>query len=183
MKRVHLSGLLLTLSITAVAFAARPPVAPNGIALIEGYRDWQVIVPSYRSDKGHIRVVLGNPTAIRAFREGKRPFPNGTIFAKVAWNVAKHPRFPVAELPAAFVQVEFMVKDPGKYQETGGWGFARFVGGNYMPYGKDAGFVQECFGCHKPVADNDFVFTHWAGVPDPAKRSGKPAKTSPPAVY
>jgi len=105
MKRVHLSGLLLTLSITAVAFAARPPVAPNGIALIEGYRDWQVIAPSYRSDKGHIRVVLGNPTAIRAFREGKRPFPNGTIFAKVAWNVAKHPRFPVAELPAAFVQV------------------------------------------------------------------------------
>jgi hypothetical protein len=183
MKRVLLRGLFLTLSIAAVASAAGPPVAPNGIALIDGYRDWQVIAPSYRSDKGHIRVVLGNTTAIRAFREGKRPFPDGTILAKVAWNVEKHPRFPVAELPAAFVQVEFMIKDAGKYKKTGGWGFARFVGESYMPYGKDAGFVQECFGCHKPVADNDFVFTHWAGVPKPVQGSAKPEKPSPPAAY
>jgi hypothetical protein len=35
MKRLLLSGLFLTLSITAVASAAGPPVAPNGIALIE----------------------------------------------------------------------------------------------------------------------------------------------------
>lgn len=183
MKRVLLSGLFLTLSITAVASAAGPPVAPNGIALIEGFRDWQVIAPSYRSDKGQIRVVLGNATAIRAFREGKRPFPDGTIFAKVAWNTAKHPRFPVAVVPAAFAQVEFMVKDPGKYKKTGGWGFARFVGENYMPYGRDAGFVQECFGCHKPVADNDYVFTHWSGVPNPPKRPVAPGKTTPPAAY
>ena len=162
MKRILLSGLFLALSINAAAAtAAGPPVAPNGIALIEGYRDWQVIAPSYRSDKGHIRVVL----------------------AKVAWNIAKHPKFPVAELPATFVQVEFMVKDSGKYKKTGGWGFARFVGDNYKPYGKDAGFVQECFGCHKPVADNDFVFTHWAGVPNPVQHSGATGKTSPPAAY
>ena len=183
MKRVLLYGMFLVISIAAVASAAGPPVAPNGIALIEGFRDWQVIAPSYRSDKGHIRVVLGNTTAVNAFREGKRPFPDGAIIAKVAWNVAKHPRFPVAELPAAFVQVEYMVKESGKYKKTGGWGFARFVGENYTPYGKDAGFVQECFGCHTPVADNDFVFTHWAGVPDPAKHSAKPAKTPPPAAY
>jgi len=183
MKRVLLCGMFLVISITAVASAAELPVAPNGIALIEGFRDWQVIAPSYRSDKGHIRVVLGNTTAVNAFREGKRPFPDGAIIAKVAWNVAKHPRFPVAELPAAFVQVEYMVKESGKYKKTGGWGFARFVGENYTPYGKDAGFVQECFGCHTPVADNDFVFTHWAGVPDPAKHSAKPAKTPPPAAY
>jgi hypothetical protein len=165
MKRQLLFGLCLALSITAVASAAGPPVAPNGIALLEGYRDWQVIAPSNRSDKGQIRVVLGNSTAIRAFRKRIRPFPDGTIFAKVAWNAAKHPKFPVAEVPATFAQVEFMVKNSGKYKNTGGWGFARFVGENYTPYGKDAGFVQECFGCHTPVADNDFVFTHWAGVP------------------
>ena len=183
MNRFLLSVLFATLSSGAMAAAAGQPVAPNGIALIEGYRDWQVISPSYRSDKGHIRVVLGNPTAIRAFREGKRPFPDGTIFAKVAWNTEKHPRFPVAVLPAAFAQVEFMIKDSGKYKKSGGWGFARFVGENYMPYGKDAGFVQECFGCHKPVADNDFVFTHWAGVPNPIPHSVDKGKPSPPAAY
>jgi len=165
MKRHLLSCLVLTLSISAVATAAGPPVAPNGITLVEGYRNRYVIAPSYRPDKGHIRVVLGNETAIRAFREGKRPFPDGTIFAKVAWNSVKHPKFPVAVIPGTFAQVEFMVKDSGKYKKTGGWGFARFLGENYKPYGKDAGFVQECFGCYTPVADNDFVFTHWAGVP------------------
>lgn len=165
MKRLLLFNLLLTLSITAVASGAGPSVAPNGIGLIKGYRDWQAIAPSYRPDKGHIRLVLGNAIAISAFREGKRPFPDGTIFAKVAWNAVKHPKFPVAEEPGRFAQVEFMIKDAVKYKKTGGWGFARFVGDKYKPYGKDAGFVQECFGCHTPVAENDFVFTHWAGVP------------------
>lgn len=165
MKGLLLSVLFLALSITTVSSAAGPPVAPNGIALIKSYRTWQVIAPSYRPDKGHIRVVLGNETAIRAIRQGKRPFPNGTILAKVAWNAVKHPKFPVAVVPGSFAQVEFMIKDSGRYRKTGGWGFARFVGENYKPYGKDAGFVQECFGCHKPVADNDFVFTNWASVP------------------
>jgi len=183
MIRVLLYGLFLALSVISFAYASGPPVAPNGIALIEGFRDWQVIAPSYRSDKGHIRLVLGNPTAIRAFREGKRPFPDGTILAKVAWNVAKLPKFPVAEVPATFAQVEFMIKDSGKYKKTGGWGFARFVGENFTPYGKDAGFVQECFGCHTPVAGNDFVFTHWAGVPKLVQHSAKPGNTSPPSTY
>jgi hypothetical protein len=165
MKSLLLSILLLALSITAASSAAGPPVAPNGIALIKGYRNWQVIAPSYRADKGHIRVVLGNEPAIRAIREGKRPFPDGTIFAKIAWNAVKHPKFQVAAVPGSFAQVEFMIKDSGRYRKTGGWGFARFIGQNYKPYGKDAGFVQECFSCHTPVADNDFVFTNWAGVP------------------
>jgi hypothetical protein len=165
MKISLFSGFLLTLAVTATAFAAGPQIAPNGIAPIEGYRNWLVISPSYRPDKGQIRVVLGNETAIRAFREGKRPFPDGTIFAKVAWSAVKHPKFPVAVEPGAFAQVEFMVKDSSKYKNTGGWGFARFVGKEYKPYGRDPGFVQECFGCHTPVAENDFVFTHWAGVP------------------
>ena len=32
-------------------------------------------------------------------------------------------------------------------------------------YGEDAAFVQECHGCHTPVKDNDFVFTHPASMP------------------
>jgi hypothetical protein len=169
MKTLLLSILCLALSATAVAIAAGPPVAPNGIALIQDYRNWQVIAPSNRPDKEHIRVILGNETAVRAFREGKRPFPDGTILAKVAWTSVKHPKFPVAEVPATFAQAEFMIKDSRKYTKTGGWGFARFVGEKYTPYGKDPDFVQECFGCHIPVAADDYVFTHWAGVPQPGQ--------------
>jgi hypothetical protein len=156
---------VLSLSLAAIAAVAGSPVAPNGISPVQGYREWRVIAPSYRPDKGQTRVILGNKTAVEAFREGKRPFPDGTILAKVAWSTKKHPAFPVAEVPDKFAQVEFMIKDAAKYKETGGWGFARFVGDTLAPYGKDAGFVMECFGCHTPVAGNDYVFTDWAKVP------------------
>jgi hypothetical protein len=148
-----------------LAPAAATSIAPNGIALISGYRSWEVIAPSYREDKNHIRIILGNPLAIKAMKENLRPFPDGSIMAKVAWNTTRHPKFPVATIPGTFSQVEFMIKDSTKYKETGGWGFARFVGNDLKPYGKDAGFVQECFGCHQPVKGNDYVFSGYAAVP------------------
>lgn len=164
MKIAILAALAALLLPTLLA-AAGTPVAPNGIALFKGYRSWGTIAPSYRDDKGHIRMILGNPAAIKAMQEGKRPFPDGTVLAKLAWTARKHPRFPVATMPDSFVQVEFMVKDAARYPATGGWGFARFVGNGLKPYGKDASFVQECFGCHIPVKDNDYVFTSYAPAP------------------
>ena len=145
--------------------AADRPVAPNGIALFPDYMTWKVIAPSYREDKGQIRVITGNEIAYAGLRAGKKPLPDGSVLAKVAWKAEKHPSFPVATVPGAFAQVEFMVKDAKKYPDTGGWGFARFVGNQLKPYGKDASFVGECFGCHTPVAGNDYLFTKIAPTP------------------
>jgi hypothetical protein len=33
-----------------------------------------------------IRAVLGNDTAIKAYREPKLPFPDGTMIARLAWR-------------------------------------------------------------------------------------------------
>ena len=164
MKRFLLLSAIIMI-VPTLTPAANTPVAPNGIALIGDYRHWEAIAPSYREDKNHIRLILGNPIAIKAMKENIRPFPDGTVMAKVAWNTTKHPKFPVATIPDTFSQVEFMVKDSAKYRETGGWGFARFVGNDLKPYGKDSGFVRECFGCHQPVKGNDYVFTGFAAVP------------------
>lgn len=139
--------------------AAEQPVSPNGIAIYPDYMSWKVVSPSYRKDKGHIRVITGNEIAAAALRAGKKPLPDGSVLAKVAWKAEQHPNFPEATEPGAFVQVEFMVKDEKKFKETGGWGFARFVGSDLKPYGKDASFVGECFGCHVPVANNDYLYT------------------------
>lgn len=150
---------------TGFAGAGDVPIAPNGIPYMAEYRGWQVIAPSARPDKDHIRLIFGNEVAVDALRKGVHPVPDGAILAKAAWTTRKHPRFPVAVVPDKFVQVEFMVKDSRKYPATGGWGFARFVGNELTPYGRDKGFVQECFGCHTPVKDNDYLFTHWGAVP------------------
>ena len=159
--------LLIVLGIMAPVLiaAAQAPVAPNGIAYIPGYMTWKVIAPSYREDKGQIRIITGNEIAVAALHAGKNPLPDGTMLAKVAWKAEKHPVFPDATVPGAFMQVEFMVKDAKKYKDTGGWGFARFVGDELKPYGKDAGFVSECFQCHLPVATNDYLFTKIVKTP------------------
>jgi len=145
--------------------SGEPPAAANGIHLFPDFISWKVVAPSYREDKGHIRVVTGNEIAVAALRAGTRPLPDGSVLAKAAWKAEKSPSYPVATQPGDFVQVEFMVKDAQRYKDTGGWGFARFVGNGLTPYGKDAAFAQECFDCHKPVAGNDYLFTHLVNTP------------------
>jgi hypothetical protein len=152
------------LSTLLPAMAADP--APNGLTLPPGYRDWRVIAPSHRTDNNTLRVVVGNDVAVRAAREGRtNPWPDGAILAKVVWKDATHAVWPSAQVPGDFVHAEFMVKDAAKYPATGGWGFGRWLGMDQKPYGKDAQFVQECFGCHTPVKNNDWVFTHPAKMP------------------
>jgi len=158
-------SIMSVLLMAGVVAAAELPVSPNGIGLYSDYLEWKVIAPSYREDKGHIRIITGNDTAVAALRSGRKPLPDGSVLAKVAWKAGKNPSFPVATEPGEFVQVEFMVKDAKKYRDTGGWGFARFVGKELKPYGKDAAFVGECFGCHTPVASNDYLFTKIVRTP------------------
>lgn len=164
MKKLILLAFIILLAPTLTP-AATTPLAPNGIALYPEYMNWKVVAPSYREDKGHIRIITGNEIAVAALRARKKPLPDGSVLAKVVWIAEKHPSFPVATEPGAFVQVEFMVKDAKKYKDTGGWGFARFVGNDLKPYGKDAGFVSECFGCHIPVATNDYLYTKIVKTP------------------
>jgi len=163
--RKTIFSIISVLLLARAATAAELPVSPNGIGLYGDYLEWKVIAPSYREDKGQIRIITGNDTAVAALRSGRKPLPDGSVLAKVAWKAGKHPSFPVATEPGEFVQVEFMVKDAKKYRDTGGWGFARFVGKELKPYGKDASFVGECFGCHTPVANNDYLFTKIVRTP------------------
>ncbi len=151
-----------------LAFAINSNVlpAPNGIKIPNGYANWRVIAPSHRTDNNTLRVILGNKTAVSAARGGStNPWPEGTILAKIVWKDKTHNKWATAHIPWKFVHAEFMIKDSRKYASTGGWGFARWTGLDQKPFGKDADFVKQCFGCHKPVMDNDYVFTHPAELP------------------
>lgn len=80
------------------------------------------------------------------------------MFAKFAW-LEQQDIEPGIVRTGAFLQVEFMIKDSHKYAATQGWGWARWRGANLTPYGKDANFANECVSCHRPVANDDYVFT------------------------
>jgi Cytochrome P460 len=151
-----------------------------GVKIPPGYRDWTLIsVASVGGPSKDTRAKLGNAVAIRAFREGKLPFPDGTIIARLAWNrVASeesNQAFRVSlegklstdaiqkVLAATFVagpptNVQFMIKDSKKYASTGGWGFAQFTNGK--PDGE--ALHKTCFPCHAPAKDRDFIFTRYA---------------------
>jgi len=171
---IRTSYLVLSCAAMAVVLLAAPPVlraaevapAPNGITLPADYRDWGVVAVSHREDNKTLRVILGNPAAVLAARAGKtNPWPDGAILGKLVWKDITHSHWPTAIVPGDFVHAEFMVKDSRKYPETGGWGFARWLGLEQKPFGEDATFVQQCFGCHIPVKDNDYVFTRPVRLP------------------
>ena len=136
-----------------------------GITIPPGYRDWRLIsVAHEEGNLNDLRALLGNDVAIKAYREGKLPFPDGTIIARLAWSyVPSEENNKVFGRSQSFVagpatNVQFMVKDSKKYAATGGWGFAQFKDGK--PAG--AALLKTCFPCHEPVKARDFVFTQYA---------------------
>jgi hypothetical protein len=130
----------------------------NGFPFDPNFKAWKLISTTDRGDNNTFRFVLGNDVAVKAANSGNiSPWPDGTRFAKVAW--LQEPGPDGLLLPGKFWQVEFMEKDAKRYKDTEGWGWGRWRGIDLKPYGKDAHFVNECTGCHKPVRGNDYVYT------------------------
>jgi hypothetical protein len=136
-----------------------------GIKVPPGYRDWKLIsVAHEEGNLNDLRAILGNDAAVKAYRDGKLPFPDGAIIARLAWSYVPSEEnnkvFGRAQsfVPGSVTNVQFMVKDSRKYAATGGWGFAQFKNGKPDPEAA----LQTCFPCHEPVKDRDFVFSHYA---------------------
>jgi hypothetical protein len=159
-----LSLALLSGSGTAGEKAAAPsaPAASPifGVTIPEGYRNWQLISVSHRTDnKDELRAILGNDIAMKAFRRNTLPFPDGSMMAKLAWKREPMKEFAGAWIPGVAPRIEFMVKDSKKYAATGGWGFGRFIDGKPA----DEAAHKTCFPCHEAnVKNHDWVFTRYA---------------------
>lgn len=169
MNRIHparlfaLAAIMLCAASAASATdSATSAVSPIfGVSIPEGYRDWKLIAPAEEAAPlDELRVVLGNPAAVKAIQDLKGPFPDGAILVKLAYKRKQSPEFPSATVPGQATTVQIMVKDSKRYASTGGWGFGRFIGG--VP--TDAAQHQTCFACHDALApkDRDFVFTRYA---------------------
>lgn len=140
-----------------------------GIKIPAGYRNWRLIAVNHLAGSSvkQVRAQLGNDIAIKAFRKGTLPFPDGTIIARLAWSyVPSEENNKVFGRAQSFVPgpppewyLQFMVKDSRKYASTGGWGFAQFD-----KDGKPANEAmhQTCFPCHEPIKARDLVFTRYA---------------------
>jgi len=138
---------------------------PNGLVFSDwrGYEDWQLISSSKTDDR--MKVILGNPTIIAAFKSGipgnGKPFPEGSKIAKVQWKPKKSTEAPFSvDVPDTLADLFFMEKDSKRFTETGGWGYAQF---DYDP--ASATFTADKAGtptcgqvCHVALKAKDYVF-------------------------
>jgi hypothetical protein len=130
----------------------------NGFPFDPSFESWKPISTTDRGDNKTFRFILGNDVAVKAAQVGNTsPWPDGARFAKIAWQQQLGADGLVH--PGKFVQVELMVKDAQRYKETEGWGWGRWRDMDLTPYGKNADFVNECTGCHRPLYGNDYVYT------------------------
>jgi Cytochrome P460 len=173
-KRINLS--LVAVAMLAgvavlVTFAADSEKNATPIFVKEippGYRDWKVVSVAHEAgDLNDIRAVLGNDIAIKAYREGKLPFPEGAIVGRIAWShvpseennktFGRDQSFVAGSPTDAYLQ--FMVKDSKKYAATGGWGYSSF-GKDGKP--TDEASMKSCFPCHQAIKSRDYVFARYS---------------------
>lgn len=172
MKRLFTGAFAAATLVFGVAAAwPKQDAAPvYGVTLPEGYRDWKLISVAHEAGRNNdIRAILGNDIAVKAFREGKRPFPDGAVIVRLAWQYQSSARndsvFPA---PQSFVagpptNVQVSVKDSKRYAASGGWGYGQFEKG---VANQDATLTKACFACHakletlEPAAD--LVFTGYS---------------------
>ncbi|UIJ46545.1 cytochrome P460 family protein [Sphingomonas cannabina] len=174
----HLSTCALALAslsfgVSAVVTAQRPKDEGSpiyGVKLPQGYRDWRLISVAHEAGKNNdIRAILGNDIAVKAFRDGKRPFPDGAVIVRLAWRYESSPRndsvFPA---PQSFVagpptNVQVSVKDSKRYAASGGWGYGQFENG---VANRDVALTQSCFACHSKLnaleKGADLIFTAYS---------------------
>lgn len=162
---VALAGVVASRA-PASAEADREATPNSGIKIPAGYRAWRLIAVAHEEGSlNDLRAILGNDVAIKAAQEGRLPYPDGTIIARLAWSYD-----PLKESEEAFGRlqsfvagppkngVQFMVKDSSKYASTGGWGFAQFNDGKPA----DVAVHDTCFACHAIAKARDLVFNRYA---------------------
>jgi len=171
----QIAFLLVAVAMVAGIVAYMPPAsgqthgetAPIFVTKIPpGYRDFRLI--SVAHEEGNLNslgAVLGNDVAIKAYREGTLPYPNGTIIVALHYRHAPSEEndriFGRAQsfIPGPPTNIQVMVKDSQKYAATGGWGF-----GHFSTDGKPGAeaLMRTCFPCHAQEKARDLVFTQYA---------------------
>jgi len=139
--------------------------SPSGIAFSDfrGYEDWAVVSSAHTDER--LKVIVGNPTMINAFKAGiplnGQPFPDGSMIVKLQWTPKKSTEAPfVVDVPDVFKEAFVMEKDSKRFAKSGGWGYAVF---NYDAasdkFTPDPKSPSDCgYACHTPVKAKDYIF-------------------------
>ncbi len=141
-------------------FSGKPEM--NGIAWKDYQKfpeKWELVTIRFRKDTGEMRITYANPIAMKALKEGKTDYPDGSVFAKTGIHTGIDPQFISSVVPKGIRRYQLMVRNKKAYSSTNGWGYALFD-----PEGKtfneDPKITQDaCYACHTIVENRGDVFS------------------------
>jgi len=150
------STALLTLACIAALSSTTAAVrrSPEPVAYPDGFRKWSHVHSALVGPGGGrpgLYHIYANDAAMRGYASGR--FPEGSVIAfdlfdvTVENNVTKQ---------AARKLVDVMVKDSTRFADSGGWGFAEFLG---EARERKEGVQAQCAQCHASRRDHDYVFS------------------------
>jgi len=125
----------------------------------DGYRNW-FHVKSMIIEEGHslysafggIHHIYANEKAVKGYKTGK--FEDGSVIVFDLLETTKSDN----TIQEGKRKVLAYMRKNSKLKETGGWEWAAFAGGDRNnQVVKDP--KAECFSCHEPQKDNDYVFS------------------------
>ena len=156
-----LAFVLLSATVGMLAVLLNSAESADDLKPPTGYRKWFHVNTMIVDKTSPLFNVLGgmhnvhvNSLGESALRKGG-PYPKGTMF------LTDLHEFSVVDgsyVEGVLKGLAIMAKDPKKYASTGGWGFQFWVGGDpNKPFVKDP--VKECFECHQPKKDQDYVYS------------------------
>jgi hypothetical protein len=157
-----------TVAVGALAVASVSAQSADDLTPPRGYRNW-FHVNTMIVDKasplfdalGGMHNVHVNSVGEPALRNGG-PYPDGTVFLTDLHDYAV---IDGSYVEGALKGLAVMAKDSKKYASTGGCGFQFWLGGDpKKPAVTNA--TKQCFECHLPKKDQDYVYSTFIPEPD-----------------
>ncbi len=153
--------------IWGVLLMAQQPKALVPEKLPDDWRTWVHIKTGVIGEKhplyeafGGVHHIYANKVAaeayLRAHKTGeKKRFPDGSAIVFALYEAKDENGMIVAGEKKV---VAIMIKDSKRYAATGGWGWQAWTADG-KPVVTDP--VEQCYTCHIPMRDNDYVFSEW----------------------
>jgi plastocyanin len=155
--------------LAAGVIAAHVAATPEKISFPSGFETWERYAVVDRHDSKQYRELYARPEVVRAVREGK-PIPDGAKLVMAIFNAERDEKGdPVRDANGRFrkgkpVAVTVMEKRKGwgavipEEWRNGDWLYASFTPDG-KPNAKANANIKNCFVCHKPHEQQDFVIS------------------------